>query len=138
MYGNYAIIDYKSGGQFSANKITSGQSPQLPLEAIILSEGEFEKVPANENNVGYLGYWTIDNSSQSIKETAKKDSDKINQSMTDTKAGLISLIQTYQNEDTAYIAIPNLNNAPRFNDYEHLERVKEWAALGEEENGGTY
>jgi ATP-dependent helicase/nuclease subunit B len=136
--GNFAIVDYKSGGQFSLNKILSGEHAQLPLEGLILTEGKFDKIATHENTINYLGYWTINNASQAIKETAINDNSKINQSITDTKSGLVVLIQTYQNKNTPYIAIPDLNNAPRFNDYEHLERVKEWAALGEDESEGSY
>jgi len=135
---DYAIIDYKSGGSFSTKHLLSGANAQLPLEGLILSEGNFENISSTNNDVSYLGYWVIDNTNQSIKETALKEATKVDQSMTDTKAGLISLIQTYQNPETAYLAIPDLNNAPRFNDYEHLERLKEWAALCDQESDSAY
>ena len=41
----------------------------------------------------------------------------------------------------SYIAIPDLNDAPLYNDYEYLERVKEWGALGgsdEDSNDNNY
>ena len=45
-------------------------------------------------------------------------------------------VVVFFDEKTPYYSIPNLDNAPRFNDYEHLARVKEWAALGDNQEAG--
>jgi ATP-dependent helicase/nuclease subunit B len=54
--------------------------------------------------------------------------------LVDTHAALITLIETFENEQTPYYAIPRATKTPRFNDYEHLARIKEWAALDDAES----
>lgn len=131
--GNYAIIDYKSGGQYSYTDLKTGALSQLPLEGLILTQGNYENLNNKDKKAGYLGYWKIENSKQSIVEIKTKSFDETHNSIEETKIGLINLITTYQNPETAYLAIPDLNNAPRFNDYAYLERVLEWAALDDNE-----
>ncbi len=131
--GNYAIIDYKSGGQYSYADLKTGALSQLPLEGLILTQGNYKTLNSQEKQVGYLGYWKIENSKQSITEIKTKSFDETQLAIEETKIGLLNLITTYQNPDTPYLAIPDLNNAPRFNDYAYLERVLEWAALDDHE-----
>jgi ATP-dependent helicase/nuclease subunit B len=40
------------------------------------------------------------------------------------------LIETFDDPATAYESRPRANWAPRYSDYEHLARVKEWSAPG--------
>ncbi|MGH1398574.1 MAG: double-strand break repair protein AddB [Alphaproteobacteria bacterium] len=123
---DYAIIDYKSGGQFSKSKIASGDTPQLAIEGLIAQEGGFASLsPAP---CGYLGYWVLNPNG---KNTEINDTDDL---LRDTHEALETLITTFSDEDTPYHAIPRANIAPRFHDYEHLARVQEWAALDEQED----
>ena len=46
------------------------------------------------------------------------------------RAGLAQLIETFDDPATAYESRPRANWAPRYSDYEHLARVKEWSAPG--------
>ena len=119
-----AIIDYKSGGNFTQKGFANGNTPQLPLEGLIAENGGFENIPATPCN--YLGYWVLNGAK---KHTEKSDPNDI---LVDTKAAFITLIETFQDEDVPYYAIPNSNTLPRFNDYEHLARIKEWAALDDD------
>ncbi len=130
--GGAALIDYKSGGAFSLKKMENGGLPQLPLEALILTEGGFAKDGVVENTIGYIGYWKMTGGTKPGEEIAIHDSIKLQDIVEKTKTGLTSLIYHYEDEATPYLALPRLENAPRFNDYEHLERVKEWAALDEQ------
>ena len=41
--------------------------------------------------------------------------------------------ELFDRNDTPYEARPRPDKAPRFSDYEHLARVREWAVAGEEE-----
>ena len=47
------------------------------------------------------------------------------------REGLSRLIAVFDDPRTPYAALPRPHLAPRYSDYEHLARVKEWAA-GEE------
>jgi ATP-dependent helicase/nuclease subunit B len=48
---------------------------------------------------------------------------------------LAALVAVFDDPATAYAARPNPNPgvAPRYSDYEHLERVKEWGAANGED-----
>lgn len=140
MHGGYALIDYKTGaGSLSGSKIKKGQLPQLPLEAFILREGGFNgrgfkydppemdpvRVPAGE--VSYMGYWILSGKGAGGQvEDVRDDLDQIVDNVLD---GVIALVRVFRKFDTPYLCVPNTSNLPRFNDYEHVSRLKEWAAL---------
>jgi ATP-dependent helicase/nuclease subunit B len=124
-----AIIDYKSGGTFSQSGMKSGRFPQLPLEALILANGGFEGLKAMEPAI--LAYWVLTGGREPGKVTPlEKD---VQVAIDAAKDGLTGLIAAFDNPDTPYYSLPDPARAPRFNDYEHLARVKEWAALDEAE-----
>lgn len=127
--GGAAIIDYKSGGTYSKNKILSGELPQLSLEALILSNKGFSEI--NEQEVTSMGYWKLTGGSKPAEIIEIDEEQKIDKAITAAKEGIANLINTFERQETPYYAIPNLDKAPSYNDYEHLERVKEWAALDE-------
>lgn len=129
--GGTAIIDYKSGGTYSMAKMLSGDLPQLSLEALIVTDGGFSSVGVPKENVNSIAYWKLTGSQKAGEIIEINDPTKLQQAITHAKDGLINLVQTFEKEEMPYYAIPRLDNAPRFNDYEHLERVKEWAALDE-------
>ena len=127
--GGAAIIDYKSGGSYSKKKIESGELPQLPLEALILREGGFAGCDAYAP--GSLQYWVLSGpaggSITALDETLETLSDQTHES-------LKQLIQIYDDPDMPYMSLPRPDQAPRFNDYEHLARIREWnVAAGESE-----
>ncbi len=127
--GCAAIIDYKSGGTYSKKKMASTQDMQLPLEALMIKKGAFEKNGFNATEVGYLGYWVLSGGKTKAKITAIENEKSIHEAIEIVESGLTDLIAIFEDEKTPYYAIPRLDNPPRFNDFEHLERVKEWAAL---------
>ena len=45
---------------------------------------------------------------------------------TDAFDGLQRLIEVFDREDTPYEASPRSEYAPKYSDYEHLARIKEW------------
>lgn len=125
-----AIIDYKSGGNFSAKKIRTGVLPQLPLEGLIVINGGFTEI--SKGPVKSLSYWKLTGGTQAgeiIEET-----ENLVTVFNETEEGLKSLIGAFYQEKTPYYSLPQSNNIPRHNDYEHLARVREWTALGEDTN----
>ncbi len=126
-----SVIDYKSGGSFSQKGMASGDSPQLPLEALIWQAGGFagqKTVPVSE-----LAYWVLKGTKDGGTIVALKDAAKISDVIAQTKAGLTALIDTFDNKETPYLSLPKPHKAPKFNDYEHLARIKEWTALDDTE-----
>jgi len=121
----YAIIDYKTGGTYSKKNIITGNTPQLALEALILQNGGFQDIPPY--HVSHLSYWTMTGGKTPGKSLILNHD--IAELIKNTQERLTDLINEFANDTTPYYAIPNLENAPRFNDYEHLARIQEWASL---------
>jgi len=126
--GSYAIIDYKTGGRPTRTELKNGAAPQLPLEALMLARGGFPGLPAGETSS--LAYWRVGGGDPpgTIAEVADGVADLV----AEAEAGLRDLIATFDDPTTPYHSVPDAARRPRFNDYEHLARVGEWAA-GEEE-----
>lgn len=124
--GRLAIIDYKTGVVPKGTEIKLGISPQLPLEAIIASEGGFANVPAQP--VAELAYWKLSGGRVRAEIHALKG-DAMAAANTALE-GLVRLIAEFDNPGTPYRARPRPAAAPRFSDYDHLARVKEWSAGG--------
>lgn len=122
------VIDYKSGGQYSKTAMKDGGSPQLPLEALILSEGGFKDAGIPAMPTASLEYWAFTGSKGG--QVTKLDND-VEDVVTDTKTALTELITAYNDPTMPYISLPRADKAPRFNDYEHLSRVKEWGVAGD-------
>ncbi|MCB1532679.1 MAG: PD-(D/E)XK nuclease family protein [Alphaproteobacteria bacterium] len=125
------IIDYKSAGTYTKQSMLSGEAPQLPVEALILEDGGFENIPALKAES--LEYWSFSGKQgEAGKITTERQ--KLQEVLERTRAGLESLIEHFARPETPYYAVPNEAHKPRFNDYEHLARIKEWGALDENEN----
>ena len=97
----------------------------------MITQGGFDSITARE--VGYIGYWKMTGGKPAGQPTAiTNEKEEITQAIDVIQSGLTNLIQCFEDKDTAYLAIPRMHNTPRFNDYEHLERIKEWAALDDQ------
>ncbi len=139
MHGGYAIIDYKTGGAFTKTSLQNGSLPQMPLEALILSQGGFygcgfkqqpkdaEKKYVPKGDAIYLGYWKLTGGVKSGEITAIIDDVDVDVVVGVILDGLKGLVKEFRNIDTPFYAIPDATNKPRFNDYEHVSRLKEWA-----------
>lgn len=127
--GSLAVIDYKTGVAPSAKQIEAGFSPQLPLEAMIAAVGGFEGVAAAD--VSHLEFWRLGaNRTDGEVKAAGKDPAALAEAACN---GLKTLVTTFDLPETAYRARPRSAFAPPYSDYEHLERVREWAAVGAED-----
>jgi ATP-dependent helicase/nuclease subunit B len=127
--GSLEIIDYKTGGLPQKKDIERGLSPQLPLEAAMAMAGRFEGVPAGQ--VAALAYWRLSGGATAgeIQEIAG-DVTKLAEDAAD---GLRNLIDAFAKPGSRYLSLPDAAAAPRYSDYGHLARVKEWSvAEGEE------
>ncbi|WP_420403708.1 double-strand break repair protein AddB [Nisaea sp.] len=125
--GGFAIIDFKTGTPPTESQVTAGYSPQLPLEALILSMGGFEGVP--EGAVEALEYWRLSGGDPAGERKGIKTA--VETLVSEAEDGLLNLIRTFDDPETPYRSRPAPDYAPRYSDYEHLARVKEWSAGGE-------
>lgn len=126
--GGWSVIDYKTGAQPTRKALQVGKAPQLPLEALILARGGFEGLaPAA---VEELAYWRVGGGDPPGKIEAVDT--EVAALVDEAEAGLRHLIETFDNPATPYLAVPDYRRRPRFNDYDHLARVGEWAGEGED------
>jgi ATP-dependent helicase/nuclease subunit B len=124
--GSLCIIDYKTGVVPSESELLRGEAPQLPLEAAIAIAGGFAGMPAGE--VSTLSYWRVSGGREAGQiKNIKAHGGELAQA---ARQGLADLIARFDDPNTAYLARPRPAIAPRFSDYDHLARIKEWSAGG--------
>ena len=122
--GGYEIIDYKTGAVPTKKDVNTGLSPQLPLEGAMIVAGAFIGVPAGPAEA--LTYWRLSGGSP-VGEVRAAGDDPANLAEI-SLSGLSELLDHYDQPETAYLARPDADIAPRYSDYDHLERMQEWAA----------
>ncbi|MFQ5958008.1 MAG: double-strand break repair protein AddB [Alphaproteobacteria bacterium] len=125
--GGLVVIDYKTGGTPSKADVRLGLSPQLPLEAAIAAAGGFDGVPAGD--IGALAYWRLTGGEPVTEVVEFDDATALAEAAAD---GLARMISAFDDPETPYHARPDPGKAPRFSDYGHLARVREWSDAGEE------
>ncbi|GGB34420.1 double-strand break repair protein AddB [Tistrella bauzanensis] len=125
--GSFAILDYKTGSPPSGRDIQRGIAPQLPLEALILDRGGFDGIPAA--TVSELAFWRLSGRRPAGAEIqVLKPGQTADALIAEHGAGFQRLIATFDRPDHPYMARPRAWAAPRYSDYVHLARVKEWQA----------
>ena len=144
--GSLVIVDYKTGQPPSHSEIFLGLSPQLSLEAAMAAVGAFEGIPTLR--VSALEHWRLSGGSVAgeVKEVQPPKIKSIAEPyLTDgvldigklgdaALAGLSDLVRRFEQEATPYAAQPFPDRALKYNDYEHLARIKEWAiSAGDDE-----
>ena len=122
--GGLVIIDYKTGRLPHAAEVAAGLAPQLPLEAAMALAGAFREVPGEA--VAELAFWRLSGGTPAGEE-CRIEGD-VQELARSARAGLLALIERFDDEATPYAARPRPEVVPAFSDYEHLARVKEWSA----------
>eukprot|EP00435_Cladocopium_sp_Y103_P077738 s1_g1477.t1 len=101
--GSFAIYDYKTGTPPSKKQVEAGLSPQLPLEAAIAAAGGFatdEGKPLGARAVSDLSYLHLSGGNPGAAE--KNVSGDGSANAADILAGLVSLLQHYESDDTPH------------------------------------
>jgi ATP-dependent helicase/nuclease subunit B len=127
-----AVIDFKTGAPPSKREVAAGFAPQLPLEAAILAAGGFDGVPPLP--VRELAFWRLSGGREAGRVHDAAD-DPIAIAV-EAMAGLRALVARFDDPATPYEARPRPSVAPRYSDYEHLARVREWASFDGADDGG--
>jgi ATP-dependent helicase/nuclease subunit B len=119
------IIDYKTGTPPSKKDMKKGLFPQLPLEALILTEGSFEGIPSSQPTA--LSFWRLvgDDTGGEIIDYR----DDMKELLSTTKEGLIQLLEAFNQRKTPYLSTPY--QTALYGEYHHLARLKEWSIYGE-------
>ena len=128
--GTLGIVDYKTGTPPKGSEVAAGYAPQLPLEALIAEAGGFNGVPAAK--VEALAFWHLAGTRIAGAVCHLED---IATLVSDAGEGLRRLVERFDDPMTPYLARPRPAMAPRYSDYEHLARVKEWSTGGDEPVG---
>jgi ATP-dependent helicase/nuclease subunit B len=127
--GRLTVIDYKTGTPPSDKEIAKSYAPQLPLEAAILEAGGFAAVP--QGPLERLSFWHLHGRAEGGSEKLIKiDPARAGE---EARERLETLVATFDDPATPYEARPNPEHAPKYSDYEHLARVKEWSAGPEDD-----
>lgn len=127
--GSFAIYDYKTGMPPSKKQVEAGLSPQLPLEAAIAAAGGFETedgAPLAARPVSVLSYLHLSGGEPGAAE--KKVSQDGSADAAAVLEGLVTLLQHYENEGSAFLSRPRVQFQALWGDYDHLARVREWTA----------
>jgi ATP-dependent helicase/nuclease subunit B len=132
--GGARIIDYKSGALPRAKDVKAGFSPQLTLEAAMLQQGDFDALPRLKTEQAI--YLKVGGAAGGEEKHAGGKTENIGHLAEQHFAGLKILLDAFGCEDTPYLSLPFPKFAPRFSDYDHLARVKEWSATGSESDNG--
>jgi ATP-dependent helicase/nuclease subunit B len=130
--GMARIIDYKTGEPPTSKQVSSGLSPQLPLEAAILAHGKFQNL--RQIKTVSLDYIQIGGGRMAgdlipVKAT---DGSTLSELAERHFAGLKLLLAGYANSDQAYMPRTAPENDEDELEYDHLSRFKEWLLGGGE------
>ena len=128
--GNLVIVDYKTGSAPENQEIESGFSPQLAVEAVIAAAGGFDNIDAA--TAKQFAIWQLRGGVEAgkVKDYPRLD---VADAVERTGVGLVNYIAAFDNLDMPYRSRPRPENGPKFSDYDHLARVQEWSATGDEE-----
>jgi len=133
--GGLVVLDYKTGAVPTAKEIAQGLAPQLPLEAVMLSGGGFEGFELGVT-VDRLVYWQLSGGDPAGHERVVAEGEAVAALAAAAYEGLEALIAAFDRVETPYRATPRPEWAPRYSDYVHLARVKEWSAAASGDAGG--
>ncbi len=132
--GSYAILDYKTGATPTEPQVRTGLSPQLTLEGAILRDGGFKGVtPGSLSAFAYVSVRGRDPAGEekpiAFKEgTPDEQADK-------ALARLRDVVERFADVNTPYRSLVSPMWKTRYGDYDHLARIAEWSAGGEDEDG---
>ncbi|HZL60503.1 MAG TPA: double-strand break repair protein AddB [Stellaceae bacterium] len=131
--GNLVILDYKTGTLPPPGEIHDGYASQLAFEAVIARAGGFPGVKPAE--VEALLYWRLSGGEPPGEDKAAARGAAAVAALADrAKEGLARLIAAFDRPETPYRSWPNPSRGPRYSDYVHLARVKEWLLGAETED----
>ncbi len=128
--GRYIILDYKTGSARTEPQVRTGLAPQLTLEAAILRSGGFKEIPAG-SSVAEIVYVTLKGGEPPGDEKSIAFKDGTPDSHADRAlARLAGLARRFYDDEAPYRSLVHPMWTYRYGEYDHLARVREWAASG--------
>jgi ATP-dependent helicase/nuclease subunit B len=132
--GSFAILDYKTGSVPTEPQVRTGLSPQLTLEGAILRAGKFKDVPPGSiSELAYVSVRGRDPAGEAKPIEFKDGTADVHADRALTR--LREVIGRFADVQTPYRSLVSPMWKTRYGDYDHLARVAEWSAGGEDEEG---
>ncbi|MEJ0073896.1 MAG: double-strand break repair protein AddB [Alphaproteobacteria bacterium] len=132
--GLYAILDYKTGSTPTEPQVRTGLSPQLTLEGAILRQGGFKGVaPGSLSEFTYVSLRGREPAGEEKPIAFKEGTADFHADM--ALARLRGVVERFADVKTPYRSLVSPMWKARYGDYDHLARVAEWSAGGEDEEG---
>jgi ATP-dependent helicase/nuclease subunit B len=118
------ITDFKSGRPPTDTQMNTGLAPQLLLEAVMLREGAFADVPKGPTRA--LVYWRFAGTNSGPRVCVLEGG--VEAASNNAMNGLKRLLAHYAGGG-AFLSKPRVEFLTDIDDYDHLARRKEWAAV---------
>jgi ATP-dependent helicase/nuclease subunit B len=132
--GSFAILDYKTGATPTEPQVRTGLSPQLTLEGAILRQGGFKGLTGGSlSQFAYVSLRGRDPAGEEKPIEFKEDNADVQADK--ALARLKSVVARFAKLETPYRSLVSPMWKTRYGDYDHLARVAEWSAGGEDEDG---
>ncbi len=128
--GRSAIIDYKTGSVPSKKEVEQGRATQLLVEAALLGAGAFpiSSTSDAESKASPMGiqlfYWQLAGHYGRIADIVEVTPQGLNVEKVLSK--LQELVKHFSCAETPFLPEPDAASRPKFSDYRHLARVREW------------
>ena len=110
-------------GQTAPHKVGAVVAFNKAIEAAIAREGGFDGLAAEA--VAELAYWRVTGGDPPGEIKPVRDADGLTEA---ALAGFKALVARFDDPTTPYLSMPDPDRVPRFSDYAHLARVREWTA----------
>lgn len=128
--GAVTIVDYKTGAPPGIEEVRVGFAPQLTLEAAMARRGAFGlAADARVEEALYVKLLGKEGGAERPLAFTKPDV-SLEHMAEEHLAALIGLLNQFRDPATPYPPRPFPKFAARYNAYDHLARVKEWATGG--------
>jgi ATP-dependent helicase/nuclease subunit B len=112
--------------------VRTGLSPQLTLEGAILRQGGFKEIAGG--SISELAYVALRGGEPAGERRPIEFKEGTPDAHSDRALAMLRGILTrFADPDTPYRSLVSPMWKARYGDYDHLARVKEWSAGGEEE-----
>ncbi|USG61329.1 double-strand break repair protein AddB [Sneathiella marina] len=124
--GTISVLDYKTGSIPSIKEVETGVAPQLALEAAMIARHGFSGIDIDP--VTELAFVKVTGGDPpgSLRSAGKDMS--VDELANAAYEGLQRLIILFDKQATPYLCRPRPDLYGRYNDYEHLARIKEWSS----------